>query len=49
VAGPVSALTPTLAPDDGAESNLPPAAVVAAVEAHLRAAPPAWDPFRITR
>jgi hypothetical protein len=23
--------------------------VVAAVEAHLRAGAPAWDPFRITR
>jgi hypothetical protein len=33
----------------GGESNLAAAAVVAAVRAHLGAAPPAWDPFHITR
>jgi hypothetical protein len=49
VAQPVSALTPTLAPAGDAASSLAPGAVVAAVEAHLRTAAPAWDPFRITR
>jgi hypothetical protein len=49
VAGPVSALAPTLSPKGGEESSLAPAAVAAAVEAHLRAAVPVWDPFRITR
>jgi hypothetical protein len=49
VAESVSALTPTLSPAGGAESSLAPGAVAAAVEAHLRAAAPAWDPFRTTR
>jgi hypothetical protein len=49
VAGPVSTLVPTLAPDDGEESALAQAAVAAAVTDHLQAAPRAWDPFRITR
>jgi hypothetical protein len=44
----VSALTPTLSPGSGEESSLAAAAVITAVEAHLRAAPPAWDPFHIT-
>jgi uncharacterized protein DUF6687 len=48
-AEPVSGLIPTLAPADGAESALAPAAVRAMVEAHLRLAPPAWDPYRVTR
>ncbi len=48
VAEPVSALTPALAPADGAESNLDPPAVRAMVEEHLRTAPPAWDPFSAT-
>jgi len=42
---PVSSLTPTLAPADGAESGLEPGALRTLVEEHLRAAPPAWDPF----
>ena len=49
VAQPVSALTPTLAPTGGDASVLSPATVAARVTAHLRAAPPAWDPFAITR
>ena len=49
VATPASALTPTLSPAGGGESGLAPAAVAAAVETHLGAAPPAWDPFRLTR
>ena len=49
VAQPVSALTPTLAPTGGDASSLSPAGVVASGTAHLRAAPPAWDPFAITR
>jgi len=40
----VSALSPTLAPKGDAESALEPGAVRALVEAHLRSAPPAWDP-----
>ena len=42
-ADPPSALTPELV---GRGSSLTPAAVVAAVEHHLRTAPAAWDPFR---
>ncbi len=49
VAQSVSALTPCLSPAGRVESTLAPATVVAAVEAHLRAAPAAWDPYRITR
>jgi hypothetical protein len=45
----VSGLTPALVPAGGAESALEPAAVRALVETHLRSAPVAWDPFRITR
>ncbi|HVT42055.1 MAG TPA: DUF6687 family protein [Acidimicrobiales bacterium] len=45
----VSGLTPTLAPAGGAESALALARVRALVEAHLGSAPPAWDPYRITR
>ncbi len=45
----VSALTPVLALEDGAESSLAASAVRALVEAHLRAAPPAWDPDTVTR
>ncbi len=48
-AGAVSSLTPTLAPDQGAESGLDPARVRALVERHLRDSTPAWDPYRITR
>lgn len=40
----VSALAPTLAPKGLAESALEPGLVRALVEAHLRTAPPAWDP-----
>jgi hypothetical protein len=49
MAQPVSALSPTLAPTGGDASSLSPVAVVASVTTHLRAAPPAWDPFAITR
>ena len=48
VATPPSALTPTLSPAGGERSSLAPVVVAAIVEAHLRAAPPAWDPFRLT-
>ncbi len=41
----VSALSPTLAPVGDAESELRPGQVRALVEAHLRTAPPAWDPY----
>jgi hypothetical protein len=45
----VSGLTPTLTlGDDDTESALGPALVRRAVESHLRAAPPAWDPYRVT-
>jgi hypothetical protein len=43
----VSALTPVLSMS-GAESRLPPERFVSLVEAHLRAARPAWDPFSVT-
>jgi hypothetical protein len=33
----------------GAESSLAPARFVALVQDHLRTAPPAWDPYRVTR
>ena len=46
-ADPFSTMTPTLAPDD--ESSLDAAEVVDAVVDHLRTAPPAWDPYEITR
>ena len=45
----VSGLTPVLGPAGSAESTLEPAVVRALVETHLRGAPAAWDPFRITR
>jgi hypothetical protein len=45
----VSALTPVLSHPADTESSLDPAVVRAAVESHLRTAPPAWDPYRITR
>ena len=45
----VSGLTPTLAPAARAESALAPSVVRELVEGHLRASPPAWDPYRITR
>jgi hypothetical protein len=45
----VSALTPVLGPAGGEESALEPEAVRSLVEAHLRTAPPAWDPFAVTR
>jgi hypothetical protein len=48
-AAPASALTPVLSHASDSESVLDPAEVRAAVEAHLRRAPPAWDPFRVTR
>lgn len=48
-AEPVSALTPRLAPPAGEESGLDPAIVRNLVETHLRTAPPAWDPYDITR
>lgn len=49
VAGGVSGLIPTLAPAGRRESSLEPAVVRTLVEAHLRTAPPAWDPYAITR
>jgi hypothetical protein len=50
VAERVSALTPvlSLADPDADESRLAPEAVLSAIATHLRDAPPAWDPFRIT-
>lgn len=45
----VSALTPTLAPTAEGGSALAPAVVRALIEEYLRTAPPAWDPYRITR
>ncbi len=45
----VSGLTPTLSPAGGEESRLRPADVRTAVEEHLRTAPPAWNPYDITR
>ncbi len=49
VAASFSGLTPTLAPAAQAESSLTPGAVRGLVEEYLRAAPPAWDPYRVTR
>jgi len=50
-AEPVSALTPALGLAGGpdAESGLPAGTVRSLVESHLRSAPPAWDPYRLTR
>jgi hypothetical protein len=48
-ADPVSGLTPMLSHAPDTESALDAGVVRASVEAHLRRAPPAWDPFRITR
>jgi hypothetical protein len=48
-AEPVSALTPVLSHAPDTESALDAAEVRSAVEAHLRSAPPAWDPCRVTR
>lgn len=48
-ADPVGALTPTLAPADGASSSVAPEVVVEAVVSHLRTAPPAWDPYTVDR
>ncbi len=44
-----SGLTPTLAPAAQAESALTPRDVREQVEDYLRVAPPAWDPYRVTR
>jgi hypothetical protein len=49
VADGVSGLTPTLVPADQQESGLEPTAVRTLVEAHLRTADAAWDPYTITR
>jgi hypothetical protein len=49
VAAPVSVLTPTLSLSGAGESTLAPGRVRSLVEAHLRQAPPAWDPYLITR
>ncbi len=49
VAHGISGLTPTLAPADQQESGLEPAVVRTLVEAHLRTAAPAWDPYTVTR
>jgi hypothetical protein len=50
-AGPVSGLTPVLsmAGDGAHESGIAPDRFVTLVEDHLRSAPPAWDPYRVTR
>jgi hypothetical protein len=48
-AQPVSGLTPVLAQPAESESSLDAAVVRAQVESHLRTAPVAWDPYRITR
>jgi len=48
-AQPVSGLTPVLAHSPESESSLSAVAVRSLVESHLRSAPPAWDPYRITR
>jgi hypothetical protein len=45
----ISALTPRLAPAARQESSLDPAVVRAQIETHLRATPPAWDPYAINR
>jgi Family of unknown function (DUF6687) len=47
----VSGLTPVLSmADDGADaSGIAPDRFVSLVETHLRTAPPAWDPYRVTR
>jgi hypothetical protein len=45
----VSALTPVLGPAGGVESALEPEVVRTLVETHLRTAPPAWDPYEVTR
>ena len=44
----VSALTPLLSLDS-TESSLAPERFASLVEAHLRTAPAAWDPYRVTR
>jgi hypothetical protein len=49
VAGGVSGLTPTLSLSGAEGSGLAPERVRSLVEAHLRAAPAAWDPYLITR
>jgi hypothetical protein len=51
VADHVSGLTPALsmAGDGADESGIAPGRFVSLVEAHLRSAPPAWDPYRVTR
>jgi Family of unknown function (DUF6687) len=49
VAAGVAGLTPGLSPAGGAESSLEADVVRDIVAAHLRAAPPAWDPYRVTR
>jgi hypothetical protein len=51
VADDVSALTPVLSTgrDGTGESSLPAERFVMLVQEHLRTAPPAWDPYRITR
>jgi hypothetical protein len=49
VAERISGLTPRLAPAGEQESGLEPTVVRTLVEAHLRVAPPAWDPYAVTR
>ena len=49
VAEGISGLTPKLAPAGDQESGLEPTVVRTLVEAHLRTAPPAWDPYAVTR
>jgi hypothetical protein len=45
----VSGLTPALALPADTESTIDLSVVRSAVETHLRASPPAWDPYRVTR
>ena len=45
----VSALTPALRSCDNAESHIDAHVVQSAVIEHLRSAPPAWNPYQVTR
>jgi hypothetical protein len=49
VAEPVSDLTPALRLDGAEQSGIAPRAFRTLLEDHLRASPPAWDPYRLDR
>ena len=49
VAEPVSDLTPALRLDGAEQSGIDPPAFRMLLEDHLRASPPAWDPYRLDR